>query len=240
MKKMIAMLLAAIMVFGLVACASRATEPQEPATPETPAEIETPEAPETPAEDEPVETPDETEDPDDEIVVVPDDENASDELETPEVPLPIEVGDETLAAMLTEMLTDLDAEFLPYYTAYEITAEDAPYVVGYEGLDTGFDAALAYGPMMGSTAFVMTLFRLPDGMDAESYAKDLQENADPVKWICVSADYVDATANGQYVFFLMSSLEACDETIRQELTERFAAIDVDTLGQTPLEVNTEG
>lgn len=232
MKKMIAMLLAVVMVVGLMACASRATEPQEPVVPDTPTDVETPEEVETPADEtpeEPVETPDETENPDDEIVVVPDDENPGEEQETPEILLPIEVGDEKLAAVMTAMLTDLDADFLPYYTAYEISAEDAPYVIGYEGMDTGFDAALAYGPMMGSSAFVMALFRLPDGVDAESYAKDLQENADPNKWICVSADYVDATANGQYVLFLMSSLENCDETIRQELADRFAAVDVDAI-----------
>ncbi|MGM9556864.1 MAG: hypothetical protein ACI3VP_01255, partial [Oscillospiraceae bacterium] len=134
-----------------------------------------------------------------------------------------------LQTILDTLLLDLDAEFIPYYSSYEVPQADAPYVVGYEQMDTNFEAALGYGPMMGSTAFIMVLFELPEDVDAEAYAKSLSENAVLNKWICVSADYADGLANGQYVMFLMAAETACPDAVRQELADRFMAIDTAAL-----------
>ncbi len=227
MKKMIALLLACIMVFAMVACASTS------APAEGGVEAQKPEA--GGAEDQmpaPAETP--VEEPADEPAEEPAGEPAEEPSDEPaESTQPAETPDEAqggkLQGMLDSMLDGLDAEFLPYYGSYAVTKEDAPYVVGYEQMDTGFTDALAYGPFTGSTAFIMVLFELPDDADAEAFAADLSENADKIKWICVSADYADGVANGQYVMFLMASLEACPEEVRQELAARFQAIDTGAL-----------
>lgn len=226
MKKMIALLLACLMVFGLMACAETKDEPSDDAgvSAQLPAETETEqpgeEETEQPSEEETeqpegadAETPEQTQQPGD----------ASDDASSSET------GSPALQTILDTLLDDLDAEFIPYYASYGVTAEDAPYVVGYEEMDTGFEAALGYGPMMGSTAFIMTLFQLPEDADAEAFAADLAANADLNKWICVSADYADGVANGRYVMFLMASQEACPDTVRQELASRFAAIDTAAL-----------
>lgn len=226
MKKMIALLLACLMVFALMACASTKDEPAgaegvaaelpEQTETEQPDEAETePDAAEQPDAEgtEDAEMPEETEQPDD-----PAGTGASDEA-----------GDAALQTMLDALLDGLDAEFIPYYGSYSVTAEDAPYVVGYEEMDTNFESALGYGPFTGSTAFIMTLFQLPEGADAEAFAADLAANADLNKWVCVGADYADGVANGRYVMFLMASLEACPEEVRQELESRFAAIVTDAV-----------
>lgn len=227
MKKMIALLLACLMVFSLMACAGTKDEPSDDAgvSAQLPAETEA----EQPGEEETDQTgEEETQQPADEETQQPSEEEA-------EQPGGAAEGDASpesstaLQTILDTLLDNLDAGFIPYYASYSVTAEDAPYVVGYEEMDTGFEDALGYGPMMGSTAFIMTLFQLPEGADAEAFAADLAANADLNKWICVSADYADGVANGQYVMFLMASLEACPDTVRQELASRFAAIDTAAL-----------
>ena len=229
MKRMIALLLACLMVFALMACASTKDETtdgegvvaEQPET-EQPAEEET----EQPAVEEPV-----VEEP---VVEEPaEEEPVEEESVVEETPIEEPAGEgadiSALQTILDTLLLELDAEFIPYYSSYEVPQADAPYVVGYEQMDTNFDAALGYGPMMGSTAFIMVLFELPEGTDAEAYAKDLADNAVLNKWICVSADYADAVANGQYVMFLMAAETACPDTVRQELTDRFLAIDTAAL-----------
>ena len=229
MKKMIALLLACLMVFTMMACASTKDEPAEgegvaAELPEQPAEEETEQpAVEEPAEEETVEE-------------VPVEEVPAEEApaeEAPEAPTDdtaaAPADDSALQTILDTLLADLDAEFIPYYSSYDVTKEDAPYVVGYEQMDTNFDAARGYGPMMGSTAFIMVLFDMPEDADATAFAKSLSENAVLNKWICVSADYADGVANGQYVMFLMAAETACPDTVRQELTDRFLAIDTAAL-----------
>ena len=224
MKRMIALLLACLMVFALMACASTKDETtdgegvvaEQPET-EQPAEEET----EQPAVEEPV-----VEEP---VVEEP----AEEEPVVEETPIEEPAGEgadiSALQTILDTLLLELDAEFIPYYSSYEVPQADAPYVVGYEQMDTNFDAALGYGPMMGSTAFIMVLFDMPEDADATAFAKSLSENAVLNKWICVSAYYADGVANGQYVMFLMAAETACPDTVRQELTDRFMAIDTAAL-----------
>ena len=240
MKKMIALLLACLMVFTMMACASTKDEPTDgegvaaelpeaggdmEQMPETeqpagePVEEEQPAVEEPPVDELPVEEP----------VVEPAEEPVVSETDGTETPAGETADSSALQTILDTLLLDLDAEFIPYYSSYEVPQADAPYVVGYEQMDTNFEAALGYGPMMGSTAFIMVLFELPEDVDAEAYAKSLSENAVLNKWICVSADYADGLANGRYVMFLMAAETACPDTVRQELADRFMAIDTAAL-----------
>lgn len=230
MKKMIALLLACLMVFTMMACASTKDEPTDgegvaAELPEAGGDVEQMPETEQPA----VEEPPVDELPVEEPVVEPAEEPVVSEPDGTGTPAGETADSSALQTILDTLLLDLDAEFIPYYSSYEVPQADAPYVVGYEQMDTNFDAALGYGPMMGSTAFIMVLFELPEGTDAEAYAKDLADNAVLNKWICVSADYADGVANGQYVMFLMAAETACPDTVRQELTDRFLAIDTAAL-----------
>lgn len=240
MKKMIALLLACLMVFTMMACASTKDEPTDgegvaAELPEAGGDMEQiPEteqpAGETVEEEQPaVEEPPVDELPVEEPVVEPTEEPVVSEPDGTETPAGETADSSALQTILDTLLLDLDAEFIPYYSSYEVPQADAPYVVGYEQMDTNFEAALGYGPMMGSTAFIMVLFELPEDVDAEAYAKSLSENAVLNKWICVSADYADGLANGRYVMFLMAAETACPDAVRQELADRFMAIDTAAL-----------
>ena len=52
--------------------------------------------------------------------------------------------------------------------------------------------ALASESMMGSQAYSLVLVRVNDAAKAEEVAQTMLENIDPVKWICVQADDIDA------------------------------------------------
>lgn len=70
----------------------------------------------------------------------------------------------------------------------------------FAGLDT--EKSAIFLPMIGS-AFVGYIFELPDGTDAESFIKTLEENAN-LRWqICVSAEQMVVGSVGNKVFFVM-------------------------------------
>lgn len=67
--------------------------------------------------------------------------------------------------------------------------------------------ALASESMMGSQAYSLVLVRVNDAAKAEEVAQTMLENVDPVKWICVQADDIDAAVYGDLVMFMMLNSE---------------------------------
>ena len=130
----------------------------------------------------------------------------------------------SLDSILTSVTDASGADFGSFFSSYPVAAADAGYTVGWDGFSGTFDEALAYGPAIGSIAFVMVLFRLGEDQDAAAFAEDLRTNANPAKWVCVQADFVDAEANGQTVLFLMASSEACPESARTAMLTAFRAL----------------
>lgn len=57
--------------------------------------------------------------------------------------------------------------------------------------------------MMGSQAYSMVMVRVNDAAKAEEVAQMMLDNIDPVKWICVQADDIDAAIYGDLVLFVM-------------------------------------
>jgi hypothetical protein len=129
-----------------------------------------------------------------------------------------------LADAMTSIVDASKTDFGSFFSSYDLAAADAGYAIGYDSFAGSFEEALAFGPSIGSTAFILVLFRLADGQDAAAFADDIRANANPAKWICVQADYVDAEANGQTVLFLMSSLEACPEEARTAMLQAFRGL----------------
>ncbi len=64
------------------------------------------------------------------------------------------------------------------------------------------DAAISES-MMGSQAYSMVMVRVADAAKAEEVAQMMLDNIDPVKWICVQADDIDAAIYGDLVLFVM-------------------------------------
>lgn len=86
----------------------------------------------------------------------------------------------------------------------EITAENASYFFGKD--DLGFESAIASEPMMTSSAYSLCLARVKEDADIEKIKKDIKENVDPRKWICVGVDpnNVIVDSIGDVVVLIMS------------------------------------
>ena len=70
--------------------------------------------------------------------------------------------------------------------------------------------AIVSMPMMNAIPHVAVILRLPEGSDAASVAKSIEENADPRKWICVGAEKVVVKHRGNVILFVMSTQEIAD------------------------------
>lgn len=68
---------------------------------------------------------------------------------------------------------------------------------------TGFSEGAMFAPMIGSIPFVGYIFVLEDGADTAQFVQTLEENADPRWNICTEADETVVEAAGNKVFFVM-------------------------------------
>lgn len=67
----------------------------------------------------------------------------------------------------------------------------------------GFKSGHAFGPMIGSIPFICYIFELEDGADVAAFVKNLTDSANPRWNICVEAKQTVAGSCGNYVFFVM-------------------------------------
>ena len=79
----------------------------------------------------------------------------------------------------------------------------------YTGLTSNenIDAAVASEPLMSSQAYSFVLVKVKDGADANSVAKEMSENVDTRKWVCVEAEKLYATSVDNLAVLVMASDE---------------------------------
>ncbi len=97
-----------------------------------------------------------------------------------------------------------------------LTAENAGLEMGYADFAGEFDSAMALAPAMISNPFVLIVFRLAEGADASAFAADIEQHADPQKWVCVWADKVFTRVSGRTVLFVM-----CAEELEKPISDCF-------------------
>lgn len=102
---------------------------------------------------------------------------------------------------------DLDEGFrenLDSYETVEITDDLETYILGTDGIT--YTEGVVSMPMMSSMAYQCVLLRV-DEADVESAKQLLKDNADPDKWVCVSAETMLIESRGDVIFFIMSAKE---------------------------------
>lgn len=84
-------------------------------------------------------------------------------------------------------------------------AVEEGYLSGFENAEIkGFKEGVMVAPMIGSIPFVAYVFELSEGTDAAEFTKTLEDNAN-LRWnICVTADEMASTTEGNFVFFVMA------------------------------------
>ena len=202
MKRTIVLILVLAMVLAFAACGPKVPAP----TPTPDAATPTPEATTTPK---PTATPEPTPTPD-AATPTPDTKPTPTPAPTPEptpdstTVTPAKTADE-LKTLLETILEGCDevnsgnfAELPKDNDTYQYNLY-IDYVEGYE--------CMTYAPMMSSMAYFVALVSVPSDVDAEALAAAIESGADPNKWVCVSADQVDAVANGNVILFYMVASE---------------------------------
>lgn len=75
---------------------------------------------------------------------------------------------------------------------------------GFDNFEVkGFEEGVMFAPMIGSIAFVGYVFKLADGADVDAFISDLEANANPRWNICVEAEETVTGNVGNTVFFVM-------------------------------------
>ena len=226
MKKIIAMILALVMVVSMTACAKK---PAEDTTTEDETVSDTTTGTENGAD---AETDDTTASEDDTTAddTTEDDTTADDTTDvdpeqpaTPEAPVdgtentnpetPATDGETTVTPEEQEVLDTLQK--LVAGAADEIMcdniilpAEQYPYYLFIDYIEGSIAASAS--AMIGSIAHSVVLLKLPEDADVAAVAADIEANMDPRKWICVEAEATMVKTSGQYVLMVMSSQATVD------------------------------
>ena len=88
----------------------------------------------------------------------------------------------------------------------ELDADTIKYLASVTGVDKISEFCVS-GPLMAPPAYEMVVVRVKNASDAEAVAKEMLENSDPGKWICVSAEAVRIGVCGDTIMMVMSSAE---------------------------------
>lgn len=113
-------------------------------------------------------------------------------------------GDD-LATLIDEIYKGQTNLFSSLETA-EINVTDADMVAFNTGLANGdnLEYLVISQPLMSSQAYELVIAKVKQGVDANAVAKEMSENIDMNKWICVSANKLYATSSGDIVFLVMA------------------------------------
>lgn len=71
--------------------------------------------------------------------------------------------------------------------------------------------------MVSSTPYSAIYIRTSDDADAESIRKQLMDNINPAKWVCVSAEQQYAVLVGNDVFFVMGFQDTASEVLAKAI-----------------------
>lgn len=113
-----------------------------------------------------------------------------------------------MKTMFEKIYSDL-GDTLPSLETNEIDINDANLVTTYTGLKSNKDieAVVVSEPLMNAQAYSAVAVKVKDGADIETMKKEMLDNIDTNKWICVSAEKVYATNSGNIIFLVMSDEE---------------------------------
>lgn len=96
---------------------------------------------------------------------------------------------------------------LPSLITKKINVKNTNEVVSYTGLTDGDDieVLVVSEPTMSSQAYLALVIKAKNNVDVEKLKEEIYENIDMNRWICVSADKLYITNNGNIIFLVMAS-----------------------------------
>ena len=191
MKKFIAMMLVLALAFTFAACGAKIDEPATMPEEEQPAVMPEVDAPveEMPEVDAPVE-------------------------EMPEIEYMPEEKLNELSGLIEQLVAGINDEMM--VGTMEITSDMYEYygIPATEGV-----YAVVSMPMIGSIAHEVVLVEVPEGTDAAAFAEEMENQKNPMKWVCVQPEVSWTKASGNYVVSVMTA-----ELMNEGLTANFETV----------------
>lgn len=135
---------------------------------------------------------------------------------------------ENLTGTLEEIIASINEKHgaveLPLMTmALDLTDIDGlTYNTGLTSADKITEAAISE-PMMGQP-YSLVLVRVADAANAAEIAKQMLDNIDTRKWVCMEADTKVAAYYGDVALFFMVSSEFAEQTSTDKMLEAFKGI----------------
>lgn len=98
---------------------------------------------------------------------------------------------------------------LPMLMTNVVDINDEMALTSFTGLKSkeNVEQVVVSEPMMTSQAYSLVLVKVSDGADVEAMKKEMVDNIDTRKWICVTADKVYATNHSNLICLVMSREE---------------------------------
>lgn len=132
---------------------------------------------------------------------------------------PSEPEESPLAPLMAQLYAGMKEEDLPMRLETVLTEENSEYYTGVPF--SSYREGLASDAAIGSIAHSVCLLRASDADAAASLAKEVEANANPAKWICVTAEKMIVKQKGDLVLLIMASSDNADI-----ISANFDALDI--------------
>ena len=121
--------------------------------------------------------------------------------------LKLETADE-IKAMFEKIYSNL-GDTLPSLETAEMNVNDASIVTTFTGLKSNKDVEtlVVSEPLINAQSYSAVAVKVKAGADIEAMKKEMLDNINTNKWICVSAEKVYVTNSGNIIFMVMADEE---------------------------------
>ncbi|MBE6682131.1 MAG: hypothetical protein E7600_07600 [Ruminococcaceae bacterium] len=142
--------------------------------------------------------------------------------ETPAVEETVsDVTIDDLYALTEKLYEGINPEDMPMVGTMELDSESFEYSAFVPYKDSYL--AVENMPMMGSQPHSVVIVKADSAAEAQALAAEMEANADPRKWICVSARSVKSASKGNLAILVMTSVEVMpgddiDEAAAEEMS----------------------
>lgn len=126
---------------------------------------------------------------------------------------------------------------LPSLSTEKVDLSNTDIVTSYTGLKTAndIDLLVVSEPLINAQAYLVAVIKVKDNMDVEKVKTEIYDNIDMRRWICVSAEKLYITNNGNVIFLVMA-----DDNWAKPVYDEFKAYVNNSIGKELEKTNDEG
>ena len=126
---------------------------------------------------------------------------------------------------------------LPSLSTEKVDLSNTDIVTSYTGLKTtnDIDLLVVSEPLINAQAYLVAVIKVKDNVDVEKVKTEIYDNIDMRRWICVSAEKLYITNNGNVIFLVMA-----DENWAKPVYDEFKTYVNNSIGKELEKTNDEG